>query len=195
MSKKLQYNTVPKKQTTIVDWREQIFAWRERPVGEAFINNLCQEAEQYYIDNPNAKTLEQWLHAKKLSYELWDTWCKKWPQLQLTDEHIRMGLGVIREEGALTFGLHASTVALVQAHYSRVWKQRERETAQLALEASQLAAKLAESLKEQEETIIRIKTVVSHAMEGVDDGFRQQATSEEVSTETLPTPLLESPLP
>ena len=163
MSRNRQSSTAVKTQTTIIDWRDQIFAWRQKPVGEAFINNLCQEAEQYYIENPTAKTLEQWLHAKKISYELWETWCEKWPQLKLTDEHIRMGLGVLREEGALTFGLHASTVALVQAHYSRVWRKREREKPQLALETAQAAAKLAEATKAQEEAMKR-KRLRSHTL-------------------------------
>jgi hypothetical protein len=178
--------------TKIVPWWDQVQSWREKGPKTEDIHQLCKEMRLYFKYCPQAYSIEKYLWEKQILPRTYRRWKDKFKELQETHEYCLMGIGVRREEGALEFGLHAKTIEIVQPHYSEVWRLRERERAQLALETAQAAAKLAEATKEQEEAITRIKTIVSHAMDGVEYGFGQQVASTEVSTKTLSTAPLES---
>lgn len=106
----------------ITDWRDDLFGWRQQPVSEAFINNLCEQMIVWINTDHEALLFEEFLHMKKLDDTTYTDWRKKWPDLQRAHEYVLRALGIRREKAALKGEINPTIVAFVQPHYSKVWK-------------------------------------------------------------------------
>jgi hypothetical protein len=108
----------------ITDWHHDIFSWRQKPVSEAFINNLCEQMIVWINTDQEALLFEEFLHKKNLLDTTFMDWAKKWPKLEMAHQYVLRAIGIRREKMALRGEINQSLVAFVQPHYSKVWKQQ-----------------------------------------------------------------------
>lgn len=106
----------------LLGWRDMHSYYTKR-INEQTIDRIISELMHWVEEDPDALTLDQFLFAKKISWNLWDNWKKKYPQLKDAHEHVKLAFAFKREVGALKGEFNASIASLALPHYSRTWKE------------------------------------------------------------------------
>lgn len=116
-------STPRKKPIKIVDFYQDLFTLREKPVSQEVIKRILSEALHEAIRNPKLLKLTTYFRERGLSHQTIKRWAKTYPWAQELYDETKQAIGDNRELGALTNKLNASMVMYNMPLYDPEWME------------------------------------------------------------------------
>lgn len=123
-SKKINKNSTPKiidpiSVTMGRDW----YSWRERPVSEAYINQLCEELLEWAVTDKKALRVSTWIRERKISRQTVKHWRAAFPQFNAAYAEAMEAIGDRREIGAIEKTYDANSVFRSLHQFDSEWHE------------------------------------------------------------------------
>ena len=100
-----------------------LFSFRQLPVADAFIEDLAYQLAKWAHEDKDAIILEDFLSARRISWNAFANWEKRMPMLREAHEFALMCIGCRRERGALYKKMSENVVLKSMPAYSQRWKE------------------------------------------------------------------------
>ena len=108
-------------------------SWRDRPINDAYLDNLAEELEEWVlnsnIDKDKPYSLEAFYHPKRISQKVFGDWRARNKKLDAAAEFAKEVIGRRRFEATFEMTRDRHLFCITQPDYDPSWREKQKNYA------------------------------------------------------------------